>query len=588
LCILLAPAGFAQFQYERLKSFGFPEASGRHPNALIEAGDGVFYGTTEFGGTNDAGTVFKVNKDGTDYRVLHHFSGTSANGGYPTAGLIEGSDGALYGTTPGIGVAFRPGKDGSGYSVLHIFSFGAGNDGSDSRAGLIEGSDGALYGTTWSGGTADNGTVFKFNKDGSGYTLLHSFTGTGGDGSFPRAALLEGSDGALYGTTAEGGSNELYGTVFKLNKDGSGYTILHNYINRLGQGFRPLAALIEGSDGALYGTSYDSPTGPVDTGAVFKLNKDRSGFSIVYVFLNDDGDNPQDALVESDSTLYGTTDGTVFSLNEDGSGYSVLSRLTGGPRGLFQASDGALYGTTGDYDGTMFKLNKDGSGYAQLRTFPGTGGDGSHPKAALVEGRDGWLYGATSQGGNYNAGSVFKLKKDGGGYVNLHSFAGNGGDGSDGLDGRFPQAALVESSDGAIYGTTSGGGTNDAGTVFRLNKDGSGYTILHIMATELEGRGPNGLVEASDGVLYGTSSQGGTNGEGTVFKLNKDGSNYHVLHDFWPQAGDGSEPLAALVECSDGALYGTTEGPFGAIFKLSPRQQNLWVNSSGSGSRPSV
>src|SRR5262249_47649354 len=151
-------------------------------------------------------------------------------------------------------VVFRIEKDGSGYSVLHIFSFGAGNDGSDPRQ-LIEGSDRALYGTTGSGGTADNGTVFKLNKDGSGYTLLHSFTGTVGDGSNPCAGLLEGSDGALYGTTAEGGSSLSYGTVFKLNKDGSGYRVLHRFVSGLGDGRNPRAALVEGSDGTMYGTT---------------------------------------------------------------------------------------------------------------------------------------------------------------------------------------------------------------------------------------------------------------------------------------------------------------------------------------------
>src|SRR5439155_10954895 len=150
-----------------------------------------------------------------------------------------------------MGTIFKLKRDGSGYLVLRRFS-GAGGDGSNPRAGLVEGNDGALYGTTYEGGLADPisnpigfGTVFKLNRDGSGYTVLRRFTGSDGDGSSPEAVLVKDSNGKLYGTTSSGG-----GTVFNLEQDGSGYTVLRSFGGSVSDGSVP-NGLVIGSDGAL-------------------------------------------------------------------------------------------------------------------------------------------------------------------------------------------------------------------------------------------------------------------------------------------------------------------------------------------------
>jgi len=124
-------------------------------------------------------------------------------------------------------------QDGSGYEILR--HFGERDSDGDHPAGLMEASDGALYGTTSQGGTDDAGTVFKLSKDGSGYTVLHRFASDVGDRWFPGMHLVEGNDGTLYGTTEIGGIRRTsgiyvsYGTIFKLNKDGSGYAVLHSF-----------------------------------------------------------------------------------------------------------------------------------------------------------------------------------------------------------------------------------------------------------------------------------------------------------------------------------------------------------------------
>jgi uncharacterized repeat protein (TIGR03803 family) len=299
----------------------------------------------------------------------------------------------------------------------------------------------------------------------------------------------------------------------------------------------------------------------------------------------------------SDGALYGMTTSanfqpslvTVFRLNKDGSGYSVLYTFGNaggdgsGPRGaLAQGSDGVLYGTTTATSGgsnfgigTVFKLNKNGTGYSILHSFGITGGDGVWPTAGLVEGTDGALYGTTDTGGSNRAGTVFKLNKDGSGYSVLHTF-GNADD-----DGDGPWGGLVQGSGGALYGTTSSGGTGTnspwccGGTVFKLNKDGSGYSVLYSFGvTAADGISPGRLVEGSEGALYGSTAYGGSNDAGTVFKLNKDGSGYSVLYTFGNAGGDGSSPRAGLTQGSDGAFYSTTlfGGDFGSgtVFKIWP------------------
>ena len=363
-------------------------------------------------------------------------------------------------------------------------SFGsAGPAAADPRSPLIQGSDGALYGTTYGGSTTNNGTVFKLSQDGTGFEVLHSF-GKPGDGAGPQAGLLESGDGLLYGTTTSGGTNG-YGTVFTLRKDGGDYRVLYHFGNGAADGRNPWAALVQGNDGALYGTTYSGAGGA--NGTVFKLNPDGSGYQVLHRFGSDvgDGQAPYASLLKgSDGVFYGTTyaggsnaAGTVFALNEDGSGYRVVRSFstvaTDGKNpwaSLIEGSDGALYGTTygggSGSAGTVFRLNKDGSGYAILRdfTFDAYGGQGHNPEGALVEGRDGALYGTTLAGGTNYDGTVFSLSKNGTAFRVLRHFAG--------ADGWSPYAGLLVGADGALYGTASGGGGSQRGVVFRLSAEG--------------------------------------------------------------------------------------------------------------------
>jgi uncharacterized repeat protein (TIGR03803 family) len=572
--------------------YSFTDGKSETPGAwLVQGTDGALYGTTPNGGPEGNGTVFKLSTNGSGYQVLHSFTGT--DGANPYAGLVQGADGALYGTsyvggTNGLGAAFKLRTDGSGYQVLHSFS-NAGVDGYFPEAPLVQGADGALYGTTSYGGTNGNGTVFKLNPDGSGYQMLSSIPGVSLIGGAVPSGLVQGADGALYGITSDGGTND-HGTVFKLSPNGSGYQVLHNFTGTGGDGGYPNAGLVQGTDGALYGTTYDG--GTHRQGTVFKLGTDGSGYQVLYSFA---GINTDAGLVQgADGALYGTSysggtgdNGTVFKLGTDGSGYQVLYSFTGigtdgsePAAGLVQGADGALYGTTSsggtNNNGTVFKVSPNGSGYQVLYSFTLTGGDAGGPVAGLAQGADGSLYGTASAGGTNYSGTVFKLGRDGSGYRVLYRFTGTGGDGSD------PGAGLVQGTDGALYGTTSRGGINNNGTVFKLNPDGSGYSVIHSFTNSPGGAaGPAGLVQGADGALYGTAA-GGTNNHGTVFKLSPDGSGYQVLHSFTDSPGAGADPNAGLVQGADGALYGTTihggtNIVWGTVFKLNPNGSGFQV-----------
>ncbi len=361
-------------------------------------------------------------------------------------------------------------------TTLHSFT---GIDGFG-PSGLIL-SQGILYGTTVSGGVGTNGTVFKLNVDGTGFTNLHLFAG-GADGFAPVCSLVL-SGNILYGTCAGGGS-EFNGTVFALNSDGTGFTVLHSFTN--GDGANPHAGLILQGD-RLYGTTLLGGAGGV--GTVFRLNTDGSAFTNLHSFTSD-GPYPVAPLVSFSNTLYGTTEGlitggnpvfdepgTIFSVKSDGSGFTTLQTNRHPKAGLILLGN-ALYGTTaeslyvGDF-GSVFKINTDGTGLSVLHNFtstiswPQVNGDGTDPEAGLIL-SGGTLYGTCASGGSSGSGTIFAINTDGTGFVNLYSFSHGLPPGSYGSDGGVPLGSLVLSGN-TLYGTAVHGGSAGDGTVFSLS-----------------------------------------------------------------------------------------------------------------------
>jgi len=288
---------------------------------LIMDSSGNLYSTTENGGADGYGVVFKLAPDGTE-TVLYSFTGGS-DGKYPEAGLIMDSSGNLYSTTlyggadkygaDKYGVVFKLAPDGT---ETVLYSFTGGSDGEYPQAGLIMDSSGNLYGTTERGGAYDDGVVFKLAPGGT-ETVLYSFTGSDG-GAYPYAGLIMGSSGNLYGMTPEGGAYD-HGVVFKLAPGGT-ETVLHSFTGG-SDGSEPQAGLIMGRKGNLYGTTYFGGTD--GAGVVFKLASDGKE-TVLHSFTGGDGVFPSAGLLmDKKGNLYSTTQfggayesGVVFTLQK--------------------------------------------------------------------------------------------------------------------------------------------------------------------------------------------------------------------------------------------------------------------------------
>jgi uncharacterized repeat protein (TIGR03803 family) len=357
--------------------------------------------------------------------------------------------------------------------VLHLFS--GGSDGNVPLGGLIL-SGQTLFGTTQFGGTAGQGSVFALDTDGTGFKTIYSFTGYG-DGGWPQADLLI-SGGTLFGTASVGGSSGS-GAVFSVKTNGTSFSTLHSFTYGT-DGARPSAGLIL-SGNTLYGTtpSGEKPGSTATNGVVFAVQTDGSNFRLLHRFTGSDGSKPQGSLALMGSTLFGTT----------GHGGSLGH-------------------------GTVFSINTNASGFSTLHSF--TGGDGGGPYGRLILLGD-MLYGTTeSGGGSGNSGTVFALKIDGSEFRVLHAFTPLPNPGGTNGDGANLFAGLV-SSGTTLYGTASGGGTLGIGTVFYLNADGTGFTVLHSFVGNEGGQPWADLVIAGN-ALYGTTSSLGSGG-GTVFSL---------------------------------------------------------------------
>jgi uncharacterized repeat protein (TIGR03803 family) len=349
-------------------------------------------------------------------------------------------------------------------------------------------------------------------------TTLVSFGGT--NGANPYAGTLRGKDGNFYGTTAAGGTNGGYGTIFQMTPAGA-LTVLASFDRT--NGANPTAGLAQGVDGEFYGTTYSG--GAMGYGTVFNMTTNGTLTSLVS-FVGTNGMYPKARLVEAnDGNYYGTTAlggtngfGTVFKMTTNGTLATLVSfdlQDASSYAGLVQGMDGSLYGTTYG-SGTVFKMTTNGT-FLTLYSFTGGGdGDGSNPYAELVQGADGNLYGTTFFGGTNGFGTVYKLTTNGA-FTKLVSF-GN-------TNGAYPQGRLVQTSDGILYGTTESGGAytnlsgSGYGTAFKLTTNGTLTTLVSFGGTN--GANPQGgLVQGADGNLYGTTVDGGASGEGTIFRLN--------------------------------------------------------------------
>lgn len=396
------------------------------------------------------------------------------------------------------------------------------DDGVNPVAGMAQGPNGAFYSTAISGGANDWGSIFRINSNG-GIDAIYSFCPQPGctDGALPSTGLTFATSGNFFGTTAAGGANE-DGTIFRLTPSGD-YTTTYSFCAQpnCNDGAEPRGALIEGTDGNLYGTTFGG--GTQSFGTIFRVTRPgvlTSLHSFCLQSLCQDGSAPTSGLVEAtDRNFYGTASaggtcgigfgcGTVFKITAHGT-FSTVYNFCSLPNcadgsepvaGLILASDGNLYGTTysggANNAGTIFQFTLQGK-LTTLYSFCDSFNcaDGSGPNAALIQGTDGSLYGATQFGGDINCnpsydgmgcGTLFKINRRGD-LSTLHVF--------EFTDGAYPQAPLMQATTGKFYGTTYGGGGNacgasGCGTVFSLDINLGPFVRLGRQAGKVGQTGP--------------------------------------------------------------------------------------------------
>ena len=373
LCLATVIASPAQ-TFTTLHNFDYTD--GQAPYGMVRATNGSFYGVTYSGGAKDDGTIFKITPSGT-LTTLYSFCNSypCQDGANPGARLVQATNGNFYGTTQnggtnGYGTVFKITPSGK-LTTLHSFD---GNDGVDPYAGLLQATNGSLYGTTQNGGANNNGTLFKITPSGK-LTTLHSFDGP--DGELPYGALVQGTNGNLYGTTQMGGDSGV-GTVFKITPSGK-LTTLYSFCSQTGcpDGEFPYAGLIQATNGNLYGTTAFGGAG--SDGTVFKITSSGT-LTTLRSFDGTDGAYPHAGLVQAtDGNLYGTTAyggacggigcGTLFKMSLNGTVTTLYSFCSesGCPDGelpvaeLLQDTNGNFYGTTAlggaNSYGTVFELS---------------------------------------------------------------------------------------------------------------------------------------------------------------------------------------------------------------------------------------
>jgi uncharacterized repeat protein (TIGR03803 family) len=346
------------------------------------------------------------------------------------------------------------------------------------------------------------------------YRVLHHFAGGANDGAIPYGSLIC-SGSTLYGMSFNGGSSD-NGTIFRIDANGTGFQLLHSFVSAGTDGQNPIGSLLL-SGSTLYGmaTSPGSSYG----GTIFKVNTDGNDFQVLRMLGTSDGMWPWGYLVQSGSMLYG------------------LNTYGGNASGF-------------DGKGTAFRINADGTGFEVLHTFTGGSNDGEGPHGSfLLIGST--LYAATPIGGSSGRGIIFKINTDGTGFQILHSFAGSPNDG----DGPITTLTSVPPTS-TLFGTTAWGGSGGYGTIFKINTDGTGYQILHNFAGGSNGQKPYGSLTLVGSTLFGVTSDQETATNGTIFKINADGSDFNILHRF--NGTDGRCPYFVTLANSGLILYGMT------------------------------
>lgn len=378
--------------------------------------------------------------------------------------------------------------------ILHNFKDA---DGQEPASELVFDGEGNLYGSTFLGGAQGYGVVYKMTPGSDEWSESVLFSFDGFDGNLPSGNVALDSAGNFYGTVYMGGAFGV-GAAFELSPSSEGewnFTGLHDFSTHAGDGTYPHAGMVLDSQGNLYGTTLGGGTN--GDGTIFELTRNSGGGwteTILHSFNGTYGSQPSGGVViDASGNLYGTT-------------------YFGGGSTACNAGCGVVYELA----------VKSGGGWTYKVLHDFYNNDGGNPSGSVTLDARGNVYGATSQGGAYNAGVVYRLTSTSSGWKEtiLHNFN------STGVDGNVPFSYLVQDAAGDLYGVTPNGGTYGGGIVYELSPRATGpwkERILHAFnPTTGDGTDPNGgLVLDGSGNIYGTTEDGGTYGYGVVFEIKR-------------------------------------------------------------------
>jgi uncharacterized repeat protein (TIGR03803 family) len=547
---------------------------------LVMANNGNLYGTTATGGINDDGVLFEFNLTNGVYTKIIDFDQTTS-GGNPFGTLVNAPNGKLYGTTRlgginGDGVIFEFDPTAGVYVVKH--NFNNATDGSNPSNSLMLADNGKLYGMTYSGGNNGAGTIFEYDIYTASFVLRYSFDEI--NGLSQQGNLFQAANGKFYGLRSRCGINDM-GILFEYSLTGDTYTKLIDFGN---WGYEPLSSLIQAGNGLLYGVTKGG--GANGDGVLFSFSIPDTTLAIVHNFDSYvTGRAPMGSLIQSSNgKLYGTAQvtggafGVIYELDYVTGTFTIKIRIGTSldgyypDGGLTLASNGKLYGMTthggtsvigNNYDcGVLFEMDPINGVYAKKVDLSNS--LGCHPNGTMINATNGKLYGLTQTGGAYDNGVIFEFNPINGDYLILHHFEGD-------TNGGLPRVRLVQASNGNLYGVTccSGGGV-----LFEYNLATHIYSIKVHFDYTLTGINPfgGGLVEATNGKLYGLATYGGINSSGTLFEYDIVSNTCSIKINF--DSTSAINPDGSMIRAQNGKLYGViyTGGLYGdgILFEYDP------------------
>ncbi len=540
-------------------SFNGP--NGAYPaGSLFQATNGLLYGMTDSGGVSNNGVFFSYNIATGKDSIIVNFNDTT-NGANPTGNLIQAKNGWLYGMTAwggdstikdGTIFTYNPvsGKD----SLFHDFQY---NDGVSPEGTLVQASNGLLYGMTYEGTSSNDGALFVIDPITGKDSVIFGFDSV--HGRYPTYnTLMQAKNGMLYGLVSEGGNND-GGVLFALDPKNGLDTTAFLSLDDIG-GDYPNGSLMQAKNGLLYGMTTQG--GYSNYGSLFIYDPVSGIDSILFDFSGNNGAYPYGSLVlDSNGLLYGMTYsgghygyGVLFCYNTITLKDSVLFNFNGAVSNnncMVQGTGGLLYGMSlvggNNFYGDIFSFDPNSGTNTVIYSFDST--SGQYPYSGLIQASNGLLYGMTQYGGANNEGVLFSYNTG----SNTEAVAVNFND----ANGSYPEGNLLQASNGLIYGMTPNGGSNAEGTLFYYNPV-SGKDSVMVNLSDNIGFSPyGGVIQANDGLLYGMTNSGGTNYDGVIFSFNTKTKSYKALYSF-NDSTSGEAPYGNLVQAEDSLLYGMT------------------------------